>query len=90
MSTDELARRNLLAAERLAGTHGGEVSELYDKHLHRIFIDGLIRHGYVLREQDMLIPQASMLEVECEARTLLGEQTRHAIINAALAASNVQ
>lgn len=90
LTTEELARRNLLSAERLSGTHGGEVSELFDKHLHRIFIDGLVRHGYVIRDEDMLIAQASMLEVEAEARTLLGEQTRHAIINAALAASNVR
>lgn len=89
LSSEELARRNLLGAERLAGTHGGEVSELFDKHLHAIFVDGLVRHGYVLRDNGMLIPQASMLEVESEARTLLGEQNRHAIINAALAASNV-
>ncbi|MGQ7847963.1 glycerol-3-phosphate 1-O-acyltransferase PlsB [Granulosicoccus sp. 3-233] len=89
LSGAELAKRNLLGAERLAGTHGGQVSELFDKHSHVIFVDGLIRHGYVHLEDGMLVPQACMLEVEREARSLLGEQTRHAIINAALAASNV-
>ncbi len=89
LSDEELARRNLLGAERLAGTHGGEASELFDKNLHAVFIDGLVRHGYVLRENGVLIPQPSMMKVEKEARTLLGEPTRHAIINAALAASNL-
>lgn len=90
LSSDLLSRRNQLAAERLALLHGGQPSELFDRHLYRIFIDGLIRHGYIRTENDLLIPQPSMLDVESRARSLLGEQTRHTIIHAALAAGNVR
>ncbi|NND92192.1 MAG: glycerol-3-phosphate 1-O-acyltransferase PlsB [Granulosicoccus sp.] len=88
ISGDVLAHRNQLSAERLASTQGQDSTELFDRHLHASFVTELIRQGFVLRDGDMLIPQASMLEVENEARTLLGEQVRHAIISAALAASN--
>ena len=48
------------------------------------------QHGYVTCHDQNLIPEKSMLDVESQAHTLLGEQTRHAIINAALAAGNVR
>lgn len=90
ITIDELARRNQMSAERLALTYGGEAGELFDRHLHNAFVAELVRQGYVLREGDVLTPQASMLAVETEARSLLGEQARHAIINAALAAGKAQ
>ena len=90
ISRDELARLSQISAERLANTHGTDASELYDKHLHRSFVERMIQHGYVTCHDEKLIPEKSMLDVESQAHTLLGEQTRHAIINAALAAGNVR
>ncbi|ASJ71395.1 glycerol-3-phosphate 1-O-acyltransferase PlsB [Granulosicoccus antarcticus] len=90
ITRDELALRNQMSAERLANTSGVDAAELYDKHLHRAFVERMIQQGYVAVHDDRLTPEKSMLEVEGKAHTLLSEQTRHAIINAALAAGNIQ
>ena len=87
ISSEELGRRAQMSAERLARTYGSDPGEMHDKYLHRSFVAKLIEQGYVTSENDMLTAQPSLLNVEAEAKTLLSEQARHAIINAALAAS---
>lgn len=73
------------SAERLSRTHGRPVSDLYDKHLHKTLISNLVDHGFILLDGNNVSPTPAMLELEVEARNLLGEQVRHAIINTAMA-----
>ncbi|MFK7995606.1 MAG: glycerol-3-phosphate 1-O-acyltransferase PlsB [Granulosicoccus sp.] len=85
-----LAQQCQLAAERLAKTHGMLATELYDKHLHGAFIKAMQKHGYIECEDKSIRVNPALFRVENEARALLSEQTRHAIIassRAVLAAS---
>ena len=84
---ESLARRCENSATRLARTHARQAGDLYDRHLHQTFIQNLIKQQYLSEEDNNLKPTADMLNMESEARTLLGEQVRHAIINAAVAAT---
>lgn len=80
-----LAKQCQLAATRLASTDGMVATELYDKHLHNAFIDALLKHGYIERHEDSLQPTALLFRAEDEARAMLSESTRHAIIAASRA-----
>jgi len=80
-----LAQFCAAGAERLSRTHGRHVSDLYDKHLHQIFITNLKTQGYIRTEENTISPTPAMLELESEAQVFLREQVRHAIINTALA-----
>ena len=80
-----LAKQCQLAAERLVSTDGMVATELYDKHLHNAFIDALLRHGYIERHDDTLQPTEMLFRAEDEARAMLSESTRHAIIAASRA-----
>lgn len=80
-----LAQRCEASAERLSRTHGRPMSDLYDKHLHKTLISNLADHGFILIDENQISPTPTMLDMEVEARNLLGEQVRHAIINTALA-----
>lgn len=77
-----LAEHCQLAAERLAKTHGMAATELYDKHLHRAFLIALERRGYITRTDAYIYANQSLFEVQAEARALLPEHTRHAILAA--------
>lgn len=70
------------AAERLEKTHGMTSTELYDKHVHGTFLNALVQHGYVTRDADLIVPNDSLLQLEDEARALISESCRHAIIAA--------
>jgi len=82
-----LAMRCENSAARLARTHGKQAGDLYDKHLHQAFIKNLIKQEYLEEHDNTLRPTVTMLNMETEARALLGEQVRQAIINAAVAAT---
>ena len=81
----DLERRCRLAAARLATTHGRDATDLYDKGLFGIFVRTLEARGFATRDGDELRATETMHEMEREARTLLGEQVRHAILAAVIA-----
>lgn len=80
-----LAQHCEASAKRLSRTHGRHMSDLYDKHLHKSLISNLAQHGLIMVDDNQISPTPTMLDMEAEARNLLGEQVRHAIINTALA-----
>lgn len=86
----DLAHRCEIGAQRLAKTHGHFAGDLFDKHLHRSFVDNLAQRGYLSIEEGRLSPTSMLLNLEAEARSLLGEQTRHAIINVAIATQSAE
>ena len=90
VSTSVLAQQCQLAAERLSSTHGMTSTELYDKHLHRAFLQTLDKHGYIEREGDTVSPAEPLFHVESEAKALLPEFSRHAIVAASRAALTSQ
>ena len=69
----------------LATTHGRDAADLYDKSLFKVFIHALETHGLITVEGTRLQATPVMRELEQEARTLLGEQVRHAILTAVVA-----
>lgn len=85
MDNAVLAKHCEASAQRLSRTHGRPVSDLYDKHLHKTLISNLVDHEFILIEDNRVRPTPTMLDMEVEARNLLGEQVRHAMINTALA-----
>lgn len=86
--SSHLARLCELCAARLARTHGRNPLDLYDKHLHKAFVAKLEESAYISRTEQLLSANESLLNVESEARTLISEQVRHAIINTALASGD--
>ena len=84
ISTEVLAERSKACAERLALTHGYEAAELYDKYLFNTFIQTLHEQGYVQSSEGRVVICSSLINLEADSRTLLGEQIRHAILNATL------
>ena len=86
----ELERRCRAAAARLAATHGHDAGDLYDKYLFGIFVRTLETRGFVTRDGERLTATETMREMEREARVLLGEQVRHAILAAVLACSGAR
>lgn len=81
----ELTEQCSASAERLSRTHGRSVTDLFDKHLHKTLIKNLLEHGYITANEGNISATPALLEMEAEARALLGEQVRHAIINTAMA-----
>lgn len=81
----ELTEQCSASAERLSRTHGRPVSDLFDKHLHKTLINNLTEYGYITTSEETISTTPALLEMEAEARALLGEQVRHAIINTAMA-----
>ena len=86
----DLEKRCRLAAERLATTHGRYASDLYDKALFGIFVRTLESRGFAVRDGDELRATEAMHQMEHEARTLLGEQVRHAILAAVIACGRAE
>jgi glycerol-3-phosphate O-acyltransferase len=80
-----LAEQSQACAERLALTHGRHASDLYDKHLFNTLLDTLIEKGFVRSDENRLTATDAMLHAETDARHMLAEQIRHAILNATLA-----
>ena len=80
-----LAKQCQLAAARLAKTDGMMATELYDKHVHNAFIDALLHQGYIERHDNTLHPTPLLFRTEDEAKAMLSETTRHAIIAASRA-----
>jgi glycerol-3-phosphate O-acyltransferase len=81
----ELSEQCSASAERLSRTHGRAVTDLFDKHLHKALINNLKEHGYITTSEDNISATPALLDMEAEARALLGVQVRHAIINTAIA-----
>ncbi len=81
----ELTEQCSASAERLSRTHGRPVSDLFDKHLHKTLIKNMNEHGYITSSEDSISATPALLDMEVEARALLGVQVRHAIINTAIA-----
>lgn len=88
IEADSLIQQCQLAAERLAKTHGMDATELFDKHLHKTFIDAIVQLGYIDRNENTLKANSALFAVEDDARTLLTETVRHAIIAACRAVAN--
>ncbi|PID60089.1 MAG: glycerol-3-phosphate 1-O-acyltransferase [Gammaproteobacteria bacterium] len=82
INREELAGFCEKVARRLENTQGWRAEDLYNKSQFKVFIDTLEREGYLQRDGDMLAATPAMQRVESEARSLLGEQVRHAILNA--------
>ncbi len=70
-------------ANRLTATHGKAAGDLYDKHLQSSFLHTLNNTDYVNCEDDRLFVSENLAKVAEQTRTLLPEQMRHAILNAA-------
>jgi len=85
VSQVELRELCSASAERLSKTHGRQTADLFDKHLHNTLIKNLTKHGYITSIDDKISAASSLMEMKTEARALLGEQVRHAIINTAKA-----
>lgn len=85
ISTSALAKQCQLAADRLTKTHGMVATELYDKHLHNAFVSALHKHGYVELKGEQILAKPALFRVENEAKAMLSEQTRHAVIAASRA-----
>lgn len=81
----ELTEQCSASAERLSRTHGRPVSDLFDKHSHKTLIKNLTEHGYITSSEENISATPALMDMEVEARALLGVQVRHAIINTAMA-----
>jgi glycerol-3-phosphate O-acyltransferase len=90
MSTEELAVQCNLCADRLSHTHGHDNNELFDKHLHQQFLLDLQQQGYIRYTDDTVVARQELIAVEKEARALLPESSRHAIIAAAKAVATAR
>lgn len=88
IDADTLAKQCQLSAERLGQTHGMVPTELYDKHLHKAFVDAMLKHNYITCVDNTICANPSLFRVEDEARALLSGQVRHAIIAASRAVAN--
>jgi len=82
LSLSTLATRCQACAERLALTHGRDASELFDKHLHKVLIKTLGETDYVKIDNSHITATAEFLMLAEDTRTLVTEQTRHAILHA--------
>jgi glycerol-3-phosphate O-acyltransferase len=79
-----LNKRCALCAKRLALTHGKREGDLYDKHLMQTFLHTLEKRHHLRETDGNVSVHADLNVLEAKARTLLQEQSRHAILNAAL------
>lgn len=78
-------------AVRLASTHGRDKSDWYDKHALQRFIATMETTGRLSRGEDhALILHPDVRLNEADARLLLNEQTRHAILAAVHRFSNLK
>ncbi|MBX2878551.1 MAG: glycerol-3-phosphate 1-O-acyltransferase PlsB [Granulosicoccus sp.] len=80
IGTSKLASLCKLCAMRLSRTHGRDANELFDKHLHHGFIQTLKKHDYIDVANDEITAKPALINMESLARTLLPEQSRHAIL----------
>ena len=90
ISLEELHTRCEMSAQRLASTTGRDAGDLYDKHLLGNFISSLETAGFVYRDEDELAATARMRTMETDARLLIGERIRHAILNTVLAVTEAR
>jgi len=77
-------------AQRLSRTHGRPVNDLFDKHLHQSLISNLSERGYIQRQDGLISPTPILITMKDEARKLLSEPVRHAILNTVQAAQSSQ
>jgi len=84
---DELARRCAAGAERLESTEGRNRLDLHDKHLFEALIERLIALDYVRDTEAGLAPTDRLQRLEDEARRVLDDHIRHAILRATHAAT---
>lgn len=83
----ELAERCADSADRLAHTEGRNAQELHDQHLFDQFLQNLEIQGLVSRNDKLLTPHPTLTNLEREARQLLDDGIRHAILRATRARS---
>jgi len=84
LSFKQFSERCQAVAERLALTHDRDNMEWFDKHVLMRFVTTMESTGRIQRrEGDMLTLNPEVLQSESDARLLLNEQTRHAILAAA-------
>lgn len=76
-----LEHRCRLAAHRLAITHGKDAGDLHDRHLLGVFLQQLEKHAYIERAGTTIRAMPALIAMEQDARTLLSEQVRHAILS---------
>lgn len=81
----ELASQIEACAERLALTHGREANELHDKHLFNTFVQTLTDQQAISVMDDLLVANPKLLDANTDPRVFMGEQMRHAVLNATLA-----
>jgi len=83
----ELARRCAAGAERLEATEGRNRLDLHDRHLFEALIERLIALDYVRDGAEGLEPTGRLQHLEAEARRVLDDRIRHAILRATHAAT---
>lgn len=82
LSAETLAERCEACAARLAMTQGRDIGDLYDKHLHTAMMKTLAHTEYVQIDDTVITASEKLLNLAGEARTLVSEQMRHAIVRA--------
>lgn len=85
LARDELEARCAACAKRLASTEGRDAQDLHDRHMFEGLVARLCERGYVLAADGSLVADASLGTLETEARQLLDDGIRHAILRASLA-----
>jgi len=82
ISADQLGQLCGQCAERLEQIHGLRSPDFYNKELFNGFIATLMRQQYIKTNSAGLLEiVAEFANVEADARIILGEQTRHSILN---------
>jgi len=87
ISHGELSDAAAAAANRLSQTHEYTYGDLYDKYLLQQFLQTLTSHGYIQELEERLHANSSLNTVEADARILLSEHSRQAILNTVIALS---
>ena len=86
----ELESRAAACAGRLAATEGRDAQDLHDRHLFPGFVARLAARGLVRETGDGLVADDSLGTLETEARRLLDDGIRHAILRASLACTRAR
>lgn len=84
LTEEVLAERCMACADRLAKTEGRESGDLYDKHVHKVFMQNLLDHDYIVIKDDCVTATNKLRQVAAQTKTLVSEPMRHAILHASM------
>ena len=90
LARGDLESRAAACAGRLAATEGRGAQDLHDRHLFPGLVDRLVERGLVRAADGGLVADESLGTLETEARRLLDDGIRHAILRASLACTRAR